>query len=176
MTKTITISPALARKYPTLVDALSFGNGHGTCVQRASALMLDMPGAELVFAIVRAGTPEEQQAGSHISPVPFIHAWVEQAGQVYAPTLIERMDGDLRPLPVDVYYRSNGVKRTWRLPRPAFMLVAKRWKLAASFKHRSQRAGRGEVADALLRAAGVRYVLSNRNTILPHPSLLTEPA
>lgn len=143
-------------------------NGQNTCVQRAAALMLDLPAdATLVFGVVRAASADEQAKDPRASPVPFIHAWVEYAGQLYAPTLIERFKGELRPIPIDVYYHTNAVTRTWRLGNAGFMQVARRWKLAASLKHGGARAGRGEVADALLQAAGVRYVLSARNTLLP---------
>jgi hypothetical protein len=154
---------------PHLSAAMSYRSttGQNTCVQRAAALMLDLTGAVLVFGVVRAATPEERaKIGPTASPVPFIHAWVEYRDEVYAPTLIERF-GDLRPLPLDLYYSENGVERTWRLEHKAFMLVARRYRLSSAFRHNSDRAGHADVADALLRAAGVKYVLSERRTLLP---------
>lgn len=154
-------------RYLQLALTMQSATGQNTCVQRAAALMLDMPAdAALVFGVVRAGTAAEQAKDPRASPVPFVHAWVEYDGQLYAPTLVEKLNG-LHPIPVDVYYRANGVTRTWRLENAGFMQVARRWKLAASLKHGSRRAGRGVVADAFLQAAGVQYVLSSRNTILP---------
>ena len=146
-------------------------NGSNTCVQRAAALMLDLTGATLVFGLMRPATAEERERiGEKASPVPFIHAWVEYRGELLAPTLIETF-GDLRALPVEVYYGANGIKTTWRLEHKAFMQIARRYKLSSAFKHQSARAGDGMVADALLRSAGVKYVLSDRRTILPSPQL-----
>jgi len=154
---------------PHLAAALTYSSrtGGNTCVQRAAALMLDLTGATLVFGVLRAATAEERERiGPSASPVPFIHAWVEYRGKLYAPTLVETF-GELRALPVEVYYGANGITRTWRLEHKAYMQIARRYRLSAAFKHRSARAGDGEVADALLRAAGVKYVLSERRTILP---------
>lgn len=154
---------------PHLAAALGYSSASGgnTCVQRAAALMLDMTGATLVFGVLRAATPEERKRiGNRASPVPFIHAWVEYRGELFAPTLIETF-GDLRALPLDVYYTENGIARTWRLEHKAFMQIARRYRLSSAFRHQSARAGDGEVTDALLRAAGVKYVLSERRTLLP---------
>lgn len=154
---------------PHLAAALGYrsSTGANSCVQRAAALMLDLTGATMVFGVVRAATPEEQASiGPKASPVPFIHAWVEYRGKLYAPTLVERF-GDLRPFPIDVYYSANGVTRTWKLEHKAFMQIARRYSLSAAFRHQSERAGRGDVTDAILRAAGVKYVLSARRTLLP---------
>lgn len=154
--------------FPNLTAALALTSVTGnTCVQRSAALMLDLPGATMVFGVMRAATAEEIAKDHRASPVPFIHAWVEYGGELYAPTLMERMKGNLHPLPIDVYYSTNAITKTWRLSHAQFMLVAKRWKLASAFKHGSSRAGKGEIADDLLKAAGVRYVLSDRRTILP---------
>jgi len=142
--------------------------GAGTCFQRAAALMLDLPAdAELVFGVLRAAPPEERAKNPNASPVPFIHAWVEFRGQLLAPSTIERTGGRLRAMPLDEYYDINGITRTWRLESAGFRQVARRFKLAAAFKHGAARAGSGVVVDALLKAAGVRYVLSERRTVLP---------
>lgn len=149
--------------------AVSYRSAHGNqCVLRSAALMLDLPGATLVFGVVRAATEAERAADPRASRVPFIHAWVEYDGRLlFAPTLIERMGGELRPFAIDDYYTVNGVTRTWRLSHDDFMKVARRFKLSAAFRHGKDRAGHRDVSEALLAAAGVRYVLSERNTMLP---------
>jgi hypothetical protein len=153
---------------PHLKAALTYTSVTGnTCVQRAAALMLDLPGATMVFGVMRAASAEEMGKDPRASPVPFIHAWVEYRGILLAPTTIERTGGELRAMPLDDYYRINGITKTWRLGPAAFLMVARRWKLSSAFKHNSSRAGRAEVADALLKAAGVRYRLSDRRTLLP---------
>jgi hypothetical protein len=153
-----------------LASALTFksrtGNT-GTCVQRAAALMLDLRNATLMFGVVRAATPEELEKNPDASPVPFIHAWVEWRGDVYSPSSIEKFKGELLPLPKDVYYRANAVSRTWPLEPKAFQAVAKRFGLSAAFRHGKDRAGDGAVTDALLKAAGVKWKLSERRTLLP---------
>jgi hypothetical protein len=176
---------------PHLAAALGYSarhHGSGTCFQRCAALMLDLTGVQgwkataptLVFGVVRAATEEEQRTIPHASTVPFIHAWVEvrwqpqpQDGQpaqatvaVLAPTLIERMDG-LRPVERADYYDQNGVGRTWRLEADAFLKVAKRFKLSSAFLHQKARAGKGDVTGALLTAAGVRYRLTEHNSVIP---------
>jgi len=77
--------------------------------------------------------------------------------------------GELRGLPPELYYGENDITRTWRLSHRAFMQVARRYRLASAFRHGSARMGDGEITDAILRAAGVKYVLSERRTILPAP-------
>lgn len=165
--------PKAVTPYPHLNAALAYyaGAEGSNCVQRSAALMLDMPGATLVFGVMSPATPEDLARDPDSSTVPFIHAWVERGNDLYAPTLVERMKKNFRPIPVDFYYRVNGITKTWRLTHAQFMPIARRWKLASAFKHGSQRAAKGEVAHALLQAAGVRYVLSDKNTILPEPGL-----
>lgn len=156
---------------PNLLAAMSLQAttpGAGTCFHRCAALMLDLPpDAEMVFGVLRAATAEERAKIPNASPVPFIHAWVEFRGQLLAPTTIERTGGELRAMPLESYYQANQIRVTWRLRWPAFNQVARRFRLAAAFKHGSARTGSGEVVDALLKAAGVRYTLSERRTVLP---------
>jgi hypothetical protein len=149
-----------------LTAALGFSTNFGSCFIRSTALMLDLPGATLVYGVVKASTPEELAKSNNSSPVPFIHAWVEYQGKVFAPTLIERF-GSLHSIAKEAYYETNGVTTTWRLESAAFMSVAKRFKLASAFKHGSARPGKGEVTEAFLNAAKVRYKLSDRRTVLP---------
>jgi hypothetical protein len=142
--------------------------GTGTCFHRSAALMLDLPAdAVMVFGVLRAATPEEIEKMPNASPVPFIHSWVEFRGMLLAPTTMERTGGELRPMPLEDYYTVNAITRTWRLTSTPFQQVARRFKLSAAFKHGSARAGKGEIIDALLQAAGVRYKLSERRTVLP---------
>jgi hypothetical protein len=145
---------------------VEFRADFGTCFVRSAALVLDLPGATLVFGVVKAATPEEIAAFGEGSLEPFIHAWVEYKGEVFAPTLLERL-GAVRGFSTKDYYEANGVKRTWRLDHPGFQAIAKRYKLAAAFKHGSDRPGKGEVTEAFLRAAGVKFRISEERAVLP---------
>lgn len=140
--------------------------GAGTCIQRSAALMLDLRNATLVFGVMRAATPEELEKLPNASPVPFIHAWVELDGAVYSPTKISDA-GDLRPFTKADYYSANEIRQTWTLSAVAFGAIAKRFGLSAAFRHNRARARSGDVTDALLTAAGVKWKLSERHTILP---------
>lgn len=139
----------------------------GTCVQRAAALMLDLRNAMLMFGVLRAATAEELAKNPDASPVPFIHAWVEWHGDVYAPSTMEKFKGELVPIPRDAYYSANQIRQTWSLEAKPFGVIAKRYGLSAAFRHGKDRAGDGEITDALLKAAGVKYRLSERRTLLP---------
>lgn len=155
---------------PYLNAAVNFTSAHGNqCVQRSAALMFDIRNATFVFAAMRAATEEEQKIIKDASPVPFIHAWVEVGDQVLAPTLLERFNFDLQPVPKDIYYQANGVGRTWRLSQDEFMKVAKKIGLASALKHGKDRAGSRVTVDALLKAAKVRWFPSERNTLLAYP-------
>lgn len=146
---------------------LTSNGSASTCFHRAAALMLDLPGAVMVFGVLAAASEAEGAMEPRASAVPFIHAWVEYQGQVLAPTLIDRMGGKLCAIARHTYYRVNGIECTWRLPHAAFVRVARRYRLAAALKHGSDRAGSGDMVDALLRSAGVRYVLSDQRAVLP---------
>ena len=156
------------KRHPYLAASLRLKSATGgTCFHRSAALMLDLRGATLVFGVLRAATPEEQAKTPGASPVPFIHAWVEYRNMLLAPTTLERTGMELKAMPLADYYRVNAITTTWRLDHAAFMQVAKRWNLASALKHNSARAGDGRMVDALLAAAGVRYRLSDRRTVLP---------
>lgn len=142
--------------------------GGGACVQRAAALTLDLREALLTFGtfVHPITSPEDAaQPGRHDSP--FIHAWVEWQGAVYAPTLMERHGTVLRPIEPADYYRVNNATNIRRTPREAFDKVARRYRLAAAFKHGSARAGSGEITEALLAAAGVRWTLTPDRALIP---------
>jgi hypothetical protein len=153
-----------------LSDAMSYegtGDSKQACIHWASALALDLKQGLLTLGTVRAATTEEQLQIPGASLEPFIHAWVEVGPYLYAPTTIERTNGVLCAFLVSEYYKINGISDVRHVPRRIFDAIAKRWSLASALKHRLPRAGSGELAEDLLRAAGVQYVLSERRSILP---------
>lgn len=147
--------------------------GNGNCFQRTAALMMDMPGATLVFGMLPAANEQERNDIPNSSTAPMIHAWVEHRGKVYAPTLVERFS--FRGVPIlerDVYYATNRVMRVWRLESAEFAKIAKRLKLASALKHGKARFGHGDVTDALLTAAKLPYIVGPGRGVLPAPHLL----
>lgn len=138
-----------------------------TCIQRSTALAMDLNGSHMVFGTFRPGDAEERAKSPEVSTVPFIHAWVEWRGWVYAPTTLEKTRMALVPFnPVD-YYRANGARDIRRVPRELFKAIVRKYELSSAFRHNRDRAGSGEVSEALLRAAGVKYRISDQRTILP---------
>lgn len=154
---------------PHLSAALRFKgrNGSGSCVQRSVALCLDLRGALLTFGTLRAANEEEAAVIANASREPFIHCWVEVDDTVFAPTTLEQTDFVLRPMRRSSYYELNGVRNVRYVPRQHFNALAKRYRLSSALRHDSQRFGSPEVTDAFLRAAGVRYRLSENRSLLP---------
>lgn len=155
-----------------LSGAMNFegrGAGGQACAHWAAALVLDLRGAELAFGTFEPLPPEQRTGAAGESTVPFIHAWVEWRGWVYAPTLIRALGGRLVPIEREAYYRANGARDVRVLPRARFDAIARRWGLSAAFRHRSARAGNGDLLAELLAAAGVRYTTSADRTLLPAP-------
>lgn len=150
-----------------LRGAIAFEAGQGaTCMHRAAALALDLPRAEIYFGTFRPASPEEVASNPRASPEPFIHAWVEWEGRVFAPTLVEKLGG-LHPINRQHYYETNSPRDVHKLPRAEFDKIARRFRLSAAFRHLKARAGHGEYVDAMLTAAGVKWKESERGTILP---------
>lgn len=141
--------------------------GKANCIQRSSALALDLTGSEIVFATFRPATAADLKEFPNGSLVPFIHAWVEWRGWAYAPTTLERTNMQLVPWDRMEYRRINGATDVRVLQRSAFDRIARQFALSSAFKHARARAGVGDCADAMLRAAGVRYVLGAGRSVLP---------
>jgi hypothetical protein len=152
-----------------LSAALAFKgrNGMGSCVLRSVALALDLPRAVITFGTIRAANEAEIATIPNASLVPFIHCWLEVDDVVIAPTTLERTAGVLVAMDRKSYYETNGVYSVRPVPRAAFDAIARRFRLSAAFRHGSGRAGKGNVAEALLAAANVRYVLGEHRALLP---------
>ena len=144
--------------------------GLGSCVVRNIALALDLRAGVVTFGTIRAATDEEAaKIGPRASREPFIHCWIELGGNVLAPTTIERTGGLVLPMRRESYYDINGIRDVRPVPRAAFDAIARRYRLSAALRHGSKRVGHGDIAEALLAAAGVRYVLGPDRGLLPAP-------
>jgi hypothetical protein len=160
--------PVTNLRYLNAAMQFSSSTGKANCIQRSAALVLDMPGSEMVFATLRAASPEEQEElQGRGSTVPFIHAWVEWRGWLYAPTSVERTDMRLVAWSIPDYYRVNGASNIRRVPRGEFNRIAKQFRFTSALKHGRDRFGSGEIADALLNAAGVQYTIGPGRAVLP---------
>lgn len=83
----------------------------GLCFHRAVGFVLDVIPATLVIGRIREANDEERAAlGPDASPTPFIHAWCEWRGELFAPTTIERNGGKLVPIDRQMYLERNGAK------------------------------------------------------------------
>lgn len=77
--------------------------GQGLCFHHSAALVLDLPGSDLVIGNVHGGGER------------MMHAWVEHIGMVYAPSLA-RILGRAGPIVPTHYYEANDARDVSRLP------------------------------------------------------------
>lgn len=112
--------PRLPSSLPHLLGAMNLVGPRGLCFHRAVGLVLDIgpPNpATLVIGRIRAANEEERERiGNDASTEPFVHAWVEWRGAVWAPTIIEAAGG-LFPVDPDLYIERNGARVLARLTR-----------------------------------------------------------
>jgi hypothetical protein len=165
-------SPQARRsKYPHLTGCMThFGPTHpgkGLCFHRSAALVLDLRAGEVVMGTFRAASPAELKTMAAASMVPFIHCWVERAGEVWAATLIERMGNVLTPIGREAYYRANGAHDIYRLGYSDLLKAAAGTGISAYFRTGSPLIGGRTVGDILLRAAGVPHEINEVGSVLP---------
>jgi hypothetical protein len=151
-------------KLPNLALAMEQTSeiGLGMCFYRAAALVLDLPGSEMLFGTFDGAPADEVAKDPRHSPVPFIHSWVEWHGQALAPTLFER---DRPPFMMDRagYYRANNARNLHRLTRVAVRRVA----AASGFHDWLQGKPIMGIPTALLAAAGVKWRADPGGGVLP---------
>lgn len=152
------------RKHPHLFGAMLMEGMPGTnlCIHRAAGFVLDTPGAELCFGTLRPrldGPPPQDRAE------PFIHAWAELRGQVYAPTTIEANGGRLDPFPQELYYAVNGVSDVRRLTRGEVLRLSGQIRLSAHLRRGTM--PKASVGGTLLDAAGVSWKENEKGGLIP---------
>jgi hypothetical protein len=131
--------------------------GKGLCFHRAVGFVIDIPRAELVIGTVRGASPEELAVNPNASPIAFIHAWVELAGAVIAPTTMEAMGMRIVPMKRQSYYEANGITDTTVRSREWVRLVARQHGLDKHLRYHKPIPNGGSFAAILLSEAGVRY-------------------
>lgn len=159
------------RALPHLDRALRFtpsepGTGSGSCFHRAVALLLDTPAGVLAIGTVRAATAEERARIPNASREPFLHAWVEVGGFVYAPTLIERL-GTLLPIERGTYYEANGVSNVHYLRRALVKRLAAEHGWSRHFLRNRPPRLATPLGSVLLAAAGIAYRIADGAGVIP---------
>ena len=132
-------------------------NGLGSCFHRAAALVLDLPGSELCMGTFRAATEEELKVAPNASDEPFIHAWVEHGGVVYAPTTIEANNNTLRPYTCAEYYSVHDAKDIYRLSRKDLITLSGRVGLSQHLLHNKPLRDGASFAASIMDAAGLKW-------------------
>jgi len=140
-------------------------DGGNLCFHRAAALVLDLPSGFVCIGTVRAASPEELEANPDASPVPFLHAWVEVAGSVYSPTLMDFHGGQLMPIAKRTYYRENGIRDVYRMNRRDLKRLADEhgWCKLPFGEHN----GGPGVGRVLIAALGVPHKLDGARVLAP---------
>lgn len=161
------MDPALPSKMPHLEGALRLSGPRGMCFHRATAFVLDVPAAALCFGTFRAATEAEiERFGDIASREPFIHAWVQWRGQVYAPSTIERLGG-LFPFDRMEYYRLNDMKDFRRLNRIDVLRLSRQHGFSAHLKKFKPLKGDAQFGAVLMDAAGIAWRLTDEGGVVP---------
>lgn len=163
----------MSRSTPHLlgcVQNLGTNNGKGMCFHRSIALLYDWPDAELVIGKFRAATEEEQKRIPNASKVPFIHCWIERHGQVYAPSTIERMGNELRPMSREAYYGMNGTEEWGRMDKKRLLKVAAGTGLAAHVRYGTKLIEGEAAAHVIMRGFRIDYGITEFGSMVPADS------
>lgn len=161
-----------------VVRYFSAENGKGNCFHRSAALVLDIPGTEIVMGTFRAATPEERlQIGPRASSVPFIHCWVEAEiegkGRVaLAPTTIETV-GELVTMPAAAYREKNGARDFYTITRKELLRLSGEYGISANLRGKGDLKGEAatlRLGGVLLKAAGVPHAITAEGGVVPADS------
>jgi hypothetical protein len=155
------------RKFPHLNGAMLMVGieGTGLCIHRAAGFVLDTPGSELCFGTFDPATDEARAKNPLLADEPFIHAWAEHNGLVYAPTTIEKAGNKLVPMGRDYYYGMNGARDIKRLSRRQLLTISGEINLSAHL--RKGVPAKKSVGATLLDAAGVEWMDSPTGGLIP---------
>jgi hypothetical protein len=147
---------------PTLRSALRLKSptGNGLCFHWSVAMCIDLPGSEVVLATFRAATEDEAKHIPGASDVPFIHAWVEWRGFVFAPTTLTRTGGQFAGMPPAEYYSKNDARDIRRVSRKAVLKhVADKFVMYQLLGEPGPLPPTGYLVGRLLATAGVKHTV-----------------
>lgn len=150
----------------SVVEKLTGEGSHNACFHRATALALDLPGAELCIGTIRGATAEEAREIAGASPVAFVHAWIELGGEVIAPTTIERAGG-LYAFPRAIYYAHNAARDVHRLTRRRVKRLATEHGWRRYLRTGKRPPGSEPLGAIVLAAAGVPHHIADHGGVLP---------
>jgi hypothetical protein len=140
----------------------------GMCFLRATALVLDMPGAELCIGTFD-GVKNLQEALAFPGATngDLIHAWVENKGMVFAPSMISDTNKAFGPLDRALYYGENNARDVCRMTRAEVLKLSGQLGFSSYIRKGTALKNGGTVSVAVLIASGVKYVENADGTITP---------
>jgi hypothetical protein len=158
---------AYKRKYPHLFGVLDLEGmpGLGMCIHRAAAFVLDVPGSTMILAVCEPATDEERRINPLASGEPFIHAWAEYKGEVFAPTKLRR--GGVQLIPRAVYYDFQRPTLTRPVTRPEVLKISGEIGLSAHL--RKGVPAKTSVGEAFLNHSGIPWTVSSEGGLIPLP-------
>jgi hypothetical protein len=153
------------KKYPHLFGVLDLEGmpGLGMCIHRAAAFVLDVPGSFMIMAVCEPATDEERRINPLASGEPFIHAWGEYRGGVFAPTKLQR--GGVELIPRSVYYDFQRPTLTRPILRPALLKISGEIGLSAHL--RKGVPAKASVGETFLNHVGIAWKLSEDGGLIP---------
>ncbi len=138
----------------------------GLCFHWSTALCLDIAGSEIVIGTLAGATVEEAIANPNATFDPFLHAWVEYHGRVFAPTTI-KVFGGLSPMNRAEYYATNGIADTLRLSQSQLLEAFKGLGLVAHLTRRAPLRKGVRFVPRLLAKAGVAWMDDGAGGVVP---------
>jgi len=135
------------------------------CFHRSAAFVFEVPGAILMLGTISPADRSERLPTD--SAVPFIHAWAEFRGKVYAPTTIERMGGQLIGQSRAGYYAVNGIHDTRSISRAELLRLDRRLGLKAALRRGGLCRGGASFGGSLLDAVGLAWKESSDGGVIP---------
>jgi hypothetical protein len=153
------------KKYPHLFGVLDLEGmpGTGMCIHRAAAFVLDVPGAIMVIATCEPATDQERLINPLASAEPFIHAWAEYKGEVFAPTHLKK--GGVKLVPKSVYYHFQRPYDIRHITRAELLAISGRIGLSAHLRKGTP--AKASVGETILNHAGVAWKLSAEGGLIP---------
>lgn len=153
------------KKYPHLSSVLDLEGmpGTGMCIHRSAAFVLDVPGAIMVIAICEPATDEERKVNPNASAEPFIHAWAEYKGEVFAPTHLKK--GGVKLVPKKVYYHFQRPTDVRFITRPELLAISGRIGLSAHL--RKGVPAKASVGSTFMDHVGIEWEESSDGGLIP---------
>lgn len=142
---------------------LTHDGTNGICLHLSVACVMDRAASRFAIGTLRNVSDDEIASFGYpidhpaIAREPFIHAWVEEHGDVISPSKIAECGG-LYPFDRTLYYDGNGVREVRYLTRARVLSFARAGHLAAYFAQvRPDHCFAQTFGEALMEFAGHPY-------------------